>query len=66
MYPFRYFDDGLISYGPVPTDIWRRASAYIDRILKGAKPSELPVQHLRDNGYDASLLQPPAWRGVES
>jgi hypothetical protein len=27
--------------------------------------AELPVQHLRDNGYDASLLQPPAWRGVE-
>jgi hypothetical protein len=26
---------------------------------------ELPVQHLRDNGYDARLLQPPAWRGVE-
>ena len=45
VYPFRYFDDGLLSYGPVPTDIWRRAAAYIDRILKGAKPSELPVQH---------------------
>lgn len=27
--------------------------------------AELPVQHLCDNGYDASLLQPPAWRGVE-
>jgi pimeloyl-ACP methyl ester carboxylesterase len=27
--------------------------------------AELPVQHLRDNGYDARLLQPPAWRGVE-
>jgi hypothetical protein len=28
--------------------------------------AELPVQHLRDNGYDARLLQPPAWRGVEA
>ena len=27
--------------------------------------AELPVQHLRDNGYDATLLQPPAWRGAE-
>ncbi|MDF3018260.1 MAG: transporter substrate binding protein, partial [Thermomicrobiales bacterium] len=45
VYPFRYFDHGLISYGPVPADIWRRAAAYVDRILNGAKPSELPVQH---------------------
>ena len=33
--------------------------------LAGHAYAELPVQHLRDNGYDASLLQPPAWRGVE-
>ena len=45
VYPFRYFDHGLISYGPLPADIWRRAAAYVDRILNGAKPSELPVQH---------------------
>ena len=30
VYPFRYFDHGLISYGPVPADIWRRAAAYVD------------------------------------
>jgi putative tryptophan/tyrosine transport system substrate-binding protein len=35
---------GLISYGPVLVDEYRRAAAYADRILKGAKPSELPVQ----------------------
>jgi putative ABC transport system substrate-binding protein len=35
---------GLISYGPYLVDEYRRAAAYADRILKGAKPSELPVQ----------------------
>ncbi len=35
---------GLISYGPVLIDEYRRAASYADRILKGAKPSELPVQ----------------------
>ena len=46
VYPFRYFadDGGLISYGSNTTDIFRRAASYIDRILKGAKPAELPVQ----------------------
>jgi putative ABC transport system substrate-binding protein len=35
---------GLISYGPYIPDEYRRATSYVDRILKGAKPSELPVQ----------------------
>jgi putative tryptophan/tyrosine transport system substrate-binding protein len=35
---------GLISYGPYLLDEYRRAAPYVDRILKGAKPSELPVQ----------------------
>jgi putative ABC transport system substrate-binding protein len=35
---------GLISYGPYIVDEYRRAAVYVDRILKGAKPSELPVQ----------------------
>jgi putative tryptophan/tyrosine transport system substrate-binding protein len=37
-------DGGLLSYGPDSADIFRRSAAYVDRILRGAKPSELPVQ----------------------
>jgi putative ABC transport system substrate-binding protein len=37
-------DGGLLSYGPDPVDPWRRAATYFDRILRGAKPAELPVQ----------------------
>jgi putative tryptophan/tyrosine transport system substrate-binding protein len=46
VYPFPFFvtDGGLICYGPSSTDEYRRAAQYIDRILKGEKPSELPVQ----------------------
>jgi putative tryptophan/tyrosine transport system substrate-binding protein len=35
---------GLLSYGPDGADLFRRASSYVDRILRGAKPSELPIQ----------------------
>jgi putative ABC transport system substrate-binding protein len=37
-------DGGLLSYGPDRVDLFRRAAAYVDRILRGAKPAELPVQ----------------------
>jgi putative ABC transport system substrate-binding protein len=37
-------DGGLLSYGPHQVDDWRRAATYVDRILRGAKPAELPVQ----------------------
>jgi putative ABC transport system substrate-binding protein len=37
-------DGGLLSYGPDPVDYFRRAATYVDRILRGAKPAELPVQ----------------------
>jgi len=46
VYPYRFFAEvgGLLSYGVDENDNFRRAATYVDRILKGAKPSELPVQ----------------------
>jgi putative ABC transport system substrate-binding protein len=46
VYPFRYWAElgGLLSYGVEQADNFRRAGLYVDRVLKGEKPSELPVQ----------------------
>jgi len=46
VYPYRYYvtRSGLISYGPNTIDQYRRAAGYVDRILKGEKPANLPVQ----------------------
>jgi putative tryptophan/tyrosine transport system substrate-binding protein len=46
VYPYRYFaaEGGLMSYGPDQIEQWRGAASYVDRILRGEKPGDLPVQ----------------------
>jgi putative tryptophan/tyrosine transport system substrate-binding protein len=46
VYPYSYFarDGGLLSYGNDVVDIYRRVASYVDRILRGEKPGDLPVQ----------------------
>ena len=57
MYPVRFFVDagGLISDSADLVDSWRRAAVFVDKILKGAKPAELPVEQASKFGLVINL-----------
>jgi putative ABC transport system substrate-binding protein len=46
VYPYRYYatEGGMMSYGPDQVDQWRGAATYVDRILRGERPGQLPIQ----------------------
>src|SRR5262249_38055595 len=60
MYGFREHVEagGLMSYGPNQTDLFRRAADYVDKILRGAKPGEIPVES-RPSSISSSISPPP-------
>ena len=54
-------DGGLLSYGPDLVDNWRRAASYVDRILRGEKPGDLPVQFPVKYETVLNLKPPRRW-----
>ena len=48
MYPFREYHDAgaLLSYSPNQVEVFQRAATYVDRILKGSNPAELPIEQI--------------------
>jgi putative ABC transport system substrate-binding protein len=57
MYDFREWVSvgGLMAYGPRIEQMWNRAAYYVDRILKGAKPADLPVEQPREFEFVINL-----------
>jgi putative ABC transport system substrate-binding protein len=57
MYPDSEYVEagGLMSYGPSPTDSWRRAADFVDKILKGTKPADIPVEQPMKFDFIANL-----------
>jgi putative ABC transport system substrate-binding protein len=47
---------GLMSYGPNPADLWRRAADFVDKILKGTKPADIPVEQPMKFEFIISLI----------